>query len=451
MPGRLDRGHVAGSSWRQSPRACTTSPARCSTTSASLVRACAIPAVRAIDRDSTAWWSGTASSTCRSHRIEPVARSFRLPRLRQQEEAHRSDRLEHLLARGHQQRVPGTDQLVHPGRRRAGHRAGHAHHGSTQTGGPARGVEGTTADGGLDDDGAPRQSGDQPVAGQEADPRRRAPGGRLRDDQADLGDVVDQAAMGRGVGTIGPTREHRHRGTPLPECTPVGRLVDSERRPGDDGPGLPGEDARRCRPRPSPVGGGGTRAHHRDRVLDGLVEPERTSAPQADRDTAPLVQVRSRGEAVQRRRPLRRPRARRTGPPSTPRARAPSAGSAAASRSARSSPSARSAACRWRSPSTVAPPSWWTASVSGDGRARRCGTAPPEPGARSPSRCSCARSCAALDHAECGMGRDALQQERGRPAEPERHVELLARQGAGVRRGRPPTTPRGAPARPRDA
>ncbi len=59
----------------------------------------------------------------------------------------------------------------------AGHRAGHAHQHPAEPGRPVGGVERAAADRRLDDDGALRQRGDQPVAGQEPDPwSARSPG-----------------------------------------------------------------------------------------------------------------------------------------------------------------------------------------------------------------------------------------------------------------------------------
>ncbi len=222
---------------------------------------------------------------------EPVADALRLARVRQHVGAHRPHGLEDLLPAGHQQSVAGPDSWCTPA------------DGALVTGPgtpittrprppcPARGVQGTAANGGLHHDGSPAQSGDDPVAGQEPDAGRGAARWRLGDHQPHVGDVVDQGAVRGRVGAVGAAGQHRHGPAAVRQRSPVGSLVDAERGTGDDRPRLLREPCRDAGRHLGPVGRGGARAHHGDGLLARLVQSKRAATPQAQGHAAALMEV----------------------------------------------------------------------------------------------------------------------------------------------------------------
>ena len=97
------------------------------------------------------------------------------------------------------------------------------------------------------------------------------------------------------------------------------------------------------------------------------------------------------------------------------------------------------------SPAPVSPPSSWTRSVSRG--------SPGSPIRESTTRASRSDSSARVTPTPCrtrgAHRRDAAQQQRGRRAQPQGHVELLDAGPVDCRRGRPPTRRPGGPGRPR--
>ena len=189
------------------------------------------------------------------------------------------------------------------------------------------------------------------------------PGARLRHHQPDVGDVVDQVAVGGRVGAVRAAGEHGDRRAPAGERAAVRGLVDAERRPRDDAPRLTGQRGRDPGRDIGAVRRGRARADHCDGLLGGLVQPQRTATPQTH-GTPPRS---CRCGAWAR---SSRPVGHSASPGTTNRipiaaARSSSlAGSVDSSRSARSAPSSLSAAWSRRLASTRLPPSSWTRSVS---------------------------------------------------------------------------------------
>ena len=128
-----------------------------------------------------------------------------------------------------------------------GHRAGHPHQVAVEAGRPARGVEGTAADRRLDDHRPAGEGGDQPVAAEEPAAGGCAPGRDLGDDRRRPAEMVEQVAVGDGVGAVGPAGEHRDVGAVDGEGAAVGGLVDAERCSRTPPDGRPAPGRRRCR------------------------------------------------------------------------------------------------------------------------------------------------------------------------------------------------------------
>ena len=403
------------------PASARPGPARCSPSSASLVRVVR-DAGGAGDRAGVdaPGPAGTASSTCRS--AAPAGRAA-VSGSRGSASTKAPDR-----ARPPRAPPPPRSPAGRPARGSAGaprprgarHRPGHAHQ-PGPAGRPARGVEGAAADGRLDDDGARdrarRSAGCGPGTGSGSVrtrvlPRRR-PGRRRR---------CSRSAPVRRRGRRGRRRRPAPppSGPRLRQRTPVGGLVDAERRARDDGPGLAGEDVAPMSPATSPpyvvADREPTTATDCSR---GLVEPQRATAPQADRHPAALVQVRRVREVVQRRRATPRHRARRTGSPSRAARSSSRAGSTDASRAARSAPSSpvgRLLAQARRAPRRR--PARGPGRSAAGRPARRCGTAPPGPAARS-------RSGPLTPAAQARADARCRSQQRSSPTQPQGHVELL--------------------------
>ena len=132
--------------------------------------------------------------------------------------------------RGDQRGRPGADQLVHALGRRAGHRAGHAHHAAGSAGPPTLAVLSAPLRAAASTTTVPRgQRGDEPVAGQEPHgASARSPAPTSETTAPCCGQVVEEPLDGpRGR----PGR--RRRPAPRPSVlagqrAPVGRLVDAE-------------------------------------------------------------------------------------------------------------------------------------------------------------------------------------------------------------------------------
>ena len=313
---------------------------------------------------------------------------------------------------------------------------------AAEAAGPAGGVERPAAHRGLHHDRAAGERGDQPVAGQEPDPRRRAPGRGLGDHQTRRR-RCSRSAPGARPGRPGRPRT---RGRPpsaaaasaprwaawsMPKAAPETTVHAPARSPAISPATC--RAVRRGRPRPD----------HGDRLLGRLVEAQRAAAPQPERYAAALVQVRRPRQVLERRPATPRPRVRRTACPASPPAASSRAGSTrrqplgevgaelavlAVSRSEAGQRRSRRSSCT-RSASRGSPGS----PTSG---------APPGPAAR-PRRQRITRSRSRPP----GGGE---QQGLGRP-QPQGHVELGARRAGRRRAGRPPTTRPGAPARRRAA
>ena len=96
-----------------------------------------------------------------------------------------------------------------------------------------RGDQRARAFGGLDDDDAERQAGNQPVAAREIAPARLPAERHFGDGGAGRQDGVEQVGMFRRIDAVLAAGEHRH-GTAF-EAGAVGGRVDAARQPGDDG------------------------------------------------------------------------------------------------------------------------------------------------------------------------------------------------------------------------
>ena len=170
-----------------------------------------------------------------------------------------------------------------PAGRRAGDRPGHPHHRPVQPVGPVGGVERAAAHGRLDDHGAAGERGDQPVAGQEPDPRAaRSPAAPRRPPRR-------RRRGGRSASRAPPGRPgRRRRPAPRPSCR---RAASAPRCAAWSMPNAAPETTRAAgrgqRPRPMSaatlvaVGRGRAGADDRDRMPASRVEPQRALAPTA--------------------------------------------------------------------------------------------------------------------------------------------------------------------------
>ena len=179
--------------------------------------------------------TGTASSTCCWRRRQPVAGPRRRAR-GLDAGAHRPRPTSSRTSAPSVTRVAAPDADAagaRPADGGAGDRAGDPHQRPVEPVRPVGGVEGTAADRGLDDDRAPGERGDQPVAGQEPQPGRRAARAaprRRRRRPRRCGRSVAGAPRGR------PGRRRRpappRSAPPRRQRAAVGGLVDAEGRPG---------------------------------------------------------------------------------------------------------------------------------------------------------------------------------------------------------------------------
>src|ERR1700730_9461133 len=98
------------------------------------------------------------------------------------------------------------------------------------------GAQRAAAQGSLDDDGAPAEGGDQPVADQEARPGRRLVGRALADQDAAGGDLTEQLAVPLGVTEADPAGQHGHGPAASDKRAAVSTGIDPVSAPRDDRP-----------------------------------------------------------------------------------------------------------------------------------------------------------------------------------------------------------------------
>nr|WP_257424471.1 hypothetical protein [Nocardioides carbamazepini] len=167
---------------------------------------------------------------------------------------------------------------------------GDAHDGPVQGLGPPGHAEGAAADGALDDHGAFGQAGDNPVPGEEPGAGGRGSRWRLGDDQAAVGDRLEQLGVRGRVGPVDPAGHDGDGRAAGEEGAAVRCLVHAVRESADDGVAHGREVPAQLRRLMCAVACRGARPNHGHRVSCEPVQVAGSPDPQPDWFAAAIVQ-----------------------------------------------------------------------------------------------------------------------------------------------------------------